>query len=189
MNKSLLALALLGSFAASASAQSSVTIFGVLDLGLKHVRNGSAGSLTTVANGENSSSRLGFRGAEDFGGGLKAEFWLESDVGVDTGTAGQSATATNTFASFWNRRSTISLTSSGWGELRLGRDYAPTHGVVCVYDPFGCVGLAQVSTFRHGHAANAVEPGHQLAPDLFRHRQEDLKLIRGGVRLHVSSIR
>lgn len=156
MKKSLLALALLGSFAASTSAQSPVTIFGVLDLSLKHVRNGSASSLTTQANGDNASSRLGFRGVEDLGGGLRAEFWLESDVGVDSGTAGQSATATNNFASFWNRRSTVSLASASWGELRLGRDYVPTHGVVCVYDPFGCVGPAQVSTFRNSHAVNAV---------------------------------
>lgn len=156
MKKFLSVVAVFGTFAISASAQSSVTIFGVLDVSLKQVRNGSAGSIKSEGNGDNSSSRLGFRGSEDLGDGLRAEFWLESDVGVDTGSGGQSASASNSFASFWNRRSTISLTSANWGELRLGRDYVPTHGVVCVYDPFGCVGPAQVTTFRSAYAVNAT---------------------------------
>ena len=112
--------------------------------------------MKSEGNGDNSSSRLGFRGSEDLGDGLKAEFWLESDVGVDTGVGGQTASASNSFASFWNRRSTISLASAKWGELRLGRDYVPTHGVVCVYDPFGCVGPAQVTTFRSAYAVSAA---------------------------------
>jgi predicted porin len=156
MNKSLLALAVLGSIGFSASAQTSVTIFGVLDVSIKRVHNGSAGSITSEATGDNSSSRIGLRGSEDLGGGLKAEFWLESDVSVDTGVGGQLASASNTFASFWNRRSTVALVSASLGELRFGRDYVPTHGVVCVYDPFGCVGPAQVTTFRGGHAVNAT---------------------------------
>lgn len=145
MNKQILVLALSAAFASVASAQSSVTIFGVLDVSLKQVKNGSAGSLKSQGNGDNSSSRLGFRGSEDLGGGLRAEFWLEGDVGVDTGSGGQ-----------WGRRSTISLSSASMGELRMGRDYVPTHGVVCVYDPFGCVGPAQVTTFRSQHAVAAT---------------------------------
>ena len=62
-------------------------------------------------------SRWGIRGTEDLGGGLYAGFWLESAVLPDTGAAQ---------AAFWGRRSTVSLGSKDYGELRLGRDYTPT---------------------------------------------------------------
>ena len=124
MKKSVLALAVLGAFAGVASAQSSVTMFGVVDLNVMSVDNDDR----TYSMGTDgmSSSRLGFRGVEDLGGGLKASFWLEMGLAADTGrNAGVwgngigLATATSLF---FNRRSTVSL-SNQWGELRLGRDY------------------------------------------------------------------
>jgi predicted porin len=75
MKKSLLALAALTAFAGVASAQSSVTLFGVVDLAATKSMPIRERSLMTTDG--NSSSRLGFRGVEDLGGGLKAGFWLE----------------------------------------------------------------------------------------------------------------
>ncbi|MEO6364126.1 MAG: porin, partial [Caldimonas sp.] len=76
MKKSLLALAVLGTFAGVASAQSSVTLYGTVDMAGTFVKNdGSSRRLSLATNGIN-SSQLGFRGVEDLGGGLKAGFNL-----------------------------------------------------------------------------------------------------------------
>jgi predicted porin len=152
MKKSVLALAVLGAFAGAASAQSSVTLFGVVDLNVMTVDNGDR----TYSMGTDgmSSSRLGFRGVEDLGGGLKASFWLEAGVAPDTGRnagtwgngdlplAGTTAREGNQL--FFNRRSTVSL-SNQWGELRLGRDYTATFWNWTVFDPFGTNGVGAAS--------------------------------------------
>ena len=134
MKKSLLALAALTAFAGVASAQSSVTLFGIVDLAARNVKNGSAGSIKSLSQDGNASSRFGVRGVEDIGGGLRAGFWLEGAVSPDTGNAGA------TGGGFWNRRSTVSLLG-GFGELRLGRDYTPTFWNHTLFDPFGTVGI------------------------------------------------
>jgi predicted porin len=130
MKKSLLALAALTAFAGAASAQSSVTLFGVVDLSARYTEYGDAGQYQLAQDG-NASSRLGFRGVEDLGGGLKAGFWIEGAMSADTGTAqGQT----------WQRRSTVSL-MGGFGEVRLGRDYTATFWNWTVFDPFGTNGV------------------------------------------------
>src|SRR5206468_9152573 len=131
MKKSLLALAVLGAYAGVASAQSSVTLFGTLDVGPKYLKNsGRARQLSEQTDGIN-SSELRFQGIEDLGGGLKAGFNVRSGMNPDTGTAN---------AKFWNRRSTVSLYSNA-GELRLGRDYVPTFWTQALFDPFGFNGI------------------------------------------------
>ena len=131
MKKSLLALAALTAFAGVASAQSSVTLFGVVDLSLRNVKN-HGGAVKSLSPNGMGSSRLGFRGVEDLGGGLRAGFWLEGDVDASVGqNAGQS----------WQRRSTVSL-MGGFGEIRLGRDYTPDFWNHTVFDPFGTNGVA-----------------------------------------------
>ncbi len=129
MKKSLLALAALTAFAGVASAQSSVTLFGIVDVNARGVDNGN-GTRSTINTDGNASSRLGFRGVEDLGGGLKAGFWIEGAMSADTGGTGQT----------WQRRSTISL-MGGFGEIRLGRDYTPTFWNHTVFDPFGTNGV------------------------------------------------
>jgi len=143
MKKSLLALAALTAFAGVASAQSSVTVFGGIDLAARNVKNGPAGSIKSLSSDGNYSSRLGFRGVEDLGGGLKAGFWLEGGLGADTGGFG-SPTAT------WNRRATASLMGD-FGEIRLGRDYTPTFWNHTQFDPFGTNGV--------GNANNLIGTG------------------------------
>ena len=83
MKKSVLALAVLGAFAGVASAQSSVTMFGVVDLNVQTVSNNDR--VYGMSTDGMASSRLGFRGVEDLGGGLKAGFWLEAGLAPDTG--------------------------------------------------------------------------------------------------------
>ena len=86
MKKSLLALAALTAFAGVASAQSSVTVFGVVDVSMRQVNYGDVDQSQLATDG-NSSSRLGFRGVEDLGGGLRAAFHIEGSLVADNGNA------------------------------------------------------------------------------------------------------
>ncbi|WP_430407239.1 porin [Hydrogenophaga sp.] len=136
MKKTLIALAAVAATGA-AFAQSSVTLFGIVDLNIRNVRQG-GDNLTSMSQDGIASSRLGFRGVEDLGGGMSAGFWLEAGLNPDTGTpAGVQ----------FQRRSTVSL-MGGFGEVRLGRDYTPTFWNHTVYDPFGTNGVgSSVNTF------------------------------------------
>jgi predicted porin len=142
----LAALALAGSTGA-AFAHSSVTLFGGLDAGMRHVSN-AAGSKTAMQSGNNYTSRWGIRGEEDLGGGLKASFWLETALNVANGNAG----STN---QFWDRRSTVSLSGS-YGELRLGRDYTPIFRGFSPTDIFGYAGAASMVSLYSASASNVV---------------------------------
>lgn len=147
MKKSLFTLAALSAFAAGAYAQSSVTLYGIVDAAARQVKNGSAGSQKQLASGSNATSRWGLRGVEDLGGGMKAGFTLESGIGLDTGT---------TDAKFWGRRSTVSL-MGGFGEVRLGRDYTPT-AYNTFADEFGIVGVGSRGIFSYGAGSNLGSP-------------------------------
>lgn len=145
MKKSLLALAALTAFAGVASAQSSVTLFGIVDLAARSVKNHS-GSIKSLSTNGQVSSRLGVRGVEDLGGGLRAGFWLEGDLVGDTGNpAGQT----------WQRRSTVSL-MGGFGEVRLGRDYNPVFNTFVSHDIFAYVGVASSGNLRSRFYATPV---------------------------------
>lgn len=165
MKKSLIALAVLAA-AGTASAQSSVTLFGIVDATVQRVSNSGGPSVTRLHNSGESSSRLGFRGTEDLGGGLSGSFWLEAGLNNDDGT-GQTLSTNNQFSSasgtallsgagannanvnnrasngtglVFNRRATVSL-AGGFGEIRLGRDYTPQFWNLTVFDPYGTVGV------------------------------------------------
>ena len=164
MKKSLVALAALA-FVGVASAQSSVTLFGVVDATVAF-GNGSIANRTQLTNSGYNSSRLGFRGTEDLGGGLNASFWLEAGLNNDNGsgqgtntnnqstggltlnnapaTASQAALNGNQGLTF-NRRSTVSL-GGAFGEVRLGRDYTPQFWNQTSFDPFGTNGVGQTQT-------------------------------------------
>lgn len=118
MKKSLIALAVLASSGA-AMAQSSVSVYGLLDVWVgsqKNTTNGvTAGSFGKMASNEGlATSRLGFKGTEDLGGGLKANFQIETTVGLDQPAA----------TSLGDRQSWVGL-SGGFGEVRLGRVWTP----------------------------------------------------------------
>lgn len=136
MKKALIALAVLGLTGGAAVAQSSVTLFGVLDADVKYVKTGSV-TLKKLDSGGLSTSRFGVRGTEDLGGGLKAGFWLESQVDTDTGVAGGGS-------AFWGRRATVSL-AGDFGEVRLGRNKTVSRLHLEDFDPTSFTGLGSVS--------------------------------------------
>jgi predicted porin len=139
MNTRNLALALVASGAA-AGAAAQVTLGGVADAAVRHVDNEGLGSVSSLVSGSNATSRLIVRGAEDLGGGLSAGFHLEHGILLDSGSQASSTL-------FWDRRSTLSLTSTRLGELRAGRDFVPSYVGWSRYDPFGYVGVASSSNF------------------------------------------
>ncbi|NPC55605.1 porin [Caenimonas soli] len=130
-------------------AQSSVTLFGIVDAAYAH-GSGSTASRNQLTSGSNASSRVGFRGTEDLGGGLSASFWLEAQFNTDNGTglatntnnqtSGTGTAAAGTQGLNFNRRSTVSL-AGPWGELRLGRDYTGHYRNRVDTDPFSVVGV------------------------------------------------
>ena len=138
MKKSLLALAVLGAFAGVASAQSSVTLFGTVDVNGRYIKNSGTDRRFSMGTDGINASQLGFRGVEDLGGGLKAGFSLVAGVNADSGT---------TNGKFFNRRSTVSLFSNG-GELRLGRDYTPIFWNQTIFDAFGTLGIGESNGVR-----------------------------------------
>ena len=131
MKKSLLALAVLGAFAGVASAQSSVTLSGTVDVNGRYVKNDTQERRVSLSTDGINSSQLVFSGREDLGGGLWAGFNLNAGHNPDTGTSN---------SKFWNRRSTVSL-GGNFGEVRLGRDYTPTFWNTTIFDAFGTNGL------------------------------------------------
>ncbi len=166
MKKSLLALAVLGAFAGAASAQSSVTIYGVVDLAVQKSNGGNTyspgvcevpsatgtcGPLGTKAwkLQQSTASRLGFRGTEDLGGGLSAQFQIEHRFTPDDGASG---------GIFWGGRSYVQLTSAAAGSVYLGREYAPFFWLAAKSDPFGLDGVGQFTGMVYGLAGTHETP-------------------------------
>ena len=149
MKKSLIALAVLAASGA-AMAQSSVTLFGIVDATYAY-GSGSVADRSRLTNSGYNSSRLGFRGVEDLGGGMSASFWLEAGMnndngsGANTSTNNQATGATGGGGLTFNRRSTVSL-NGGFGEVRLGRDFTPQFWNLTVFDPFGTNGVGTTQT-------------------------------------------
>ncbi|MFJ9448779.1 porin [Herbaspirillum sp. NPDC101397] len=108
--------------AGSASAQSLVTIYGIVDTGVVYTTNANAAGNSVfkmpTLTGE-FPSRIGFKGTEDLGGGLQALFVLEGGFGVDTGTMGQGNR-------LFGRQSFVGLKGE-WGQLMLGRQANMTY--------------------------------------------------------------
>ncbi|AIO49213.1 MULTISPECIES: porin [Burkholderia] len=115
MKKSLLALVALGAFAGAAHAQSSVTLYGIIDEGLLFNNNAGGKHLYSMASGVMQGSRFGLRGTEDLGGGLKAIFTLENGFDVNSGKLGQGGL-------MFGRQAYVGL-SSQYGTVTLGRQY------------------------------------------------------------------
>ena len=135
MKKHLIALAALALVSGMASAQSSVTVYGTVDVGLLTQNHtvgalgNDIGSTQSVANGGISPSIWGFKGSEDLGNGLKASFNLEAHFSADTG-AGTGATA-------FRRQANVGLSSANWGALTLGNQYSPAVLAFAATDPRG----------------------------------------------------
>ena len=139
MKKSLLAVAALGAFASAAQAQSSVTVYGIMDIGYvggnSRVASGTAvtkGTSNTFTGGAESTNRIGFKGTEDLGGGSSAFFTVELGLEPASTTSGFKNSATTE-----NRQSFVGLKKNGIGQFALGTQYTLVHQSVALTDAGG----------------------------------------------------
>lgn len=137
MQKKLIALAVAGLVSAPAFAQSNVQIYGIMDLGFRTLsgaeNTGPAGTANLkrysgIDNDGQASSRIGFRGTEDLGNGMKAFFQIEQGLDADRNAAGG------------NRQIFVGM-EGNFGRVWLGRDFNPSRAMVTGLDPFGSTGI------------------------------------------------
>jgi len=177
MKKSLIALAALA--ATSAFAQSSVTMYGNIDVGYgAHKTTNLDGTVATkssgVMDGSYAGSRIGFRGTEDLGGGLKANFVIEQGIS-STSADGFNKRVASAFHqvdnggtySTGNNRQTYAGVSGGFGEIRAGYQYTNSYDLVAFNDlsrsefqgggfQNGTSGMSTISAHANGTRANAI---------------------------------
>ncbi len=155
MKKSLLAAALIAGFAGAAHAETSVTLYGILDGGIGYERvDGTLlgqevdAKRTGLIDGVSKSNRWGLKGTEDLGNGLQAVFVLES--GFDIGTGNTSS------GRLFHRQATVGLRSDAWGQLDFGRQTnIASKYFAGVASPFG-IGWGQAKAGTTFGAANSV---------------------------------
>jgi predicted porin len=161
MKKSLIALAALSAFATAAQAQSSVTVYGLFDVSVESTdSNALANNVVTKTtntgrDGGLAGSRIGFRGTEDLGGGLKANFVAEFQYSPTEANNGLASTT---------RLGFVELQSASMGSIRAGRQVSPTKAVNDSYTTFGnsswnvggvTGGVEAADTTNYLHTANA----------------------------------
>ncbi len=149
MKKTLIAAAVLAGIGAAgtAQAQSSVTLYGIVDAGYLYSKTEGQKARSGIDSGMQSDSRIGIRGTEDLGSGLKANFLLESGINVDDGTTSQSA--------LFNRQSWVGLSSDRFGEIRVGRQFILGSSYFTGIDPFG-------TTFRNAGMGTTFLAANQV---------------------------
>ena len=135
---SLITTAILGLTSATAMAQSSVTLYGIVDAAFVYTSKQpvtgatppAVGNRAQIEGGQLATSRWGIRGSEDLGGGMKANFTLEGTLGNDVGSGGSGT------ASLFDRNATVGV-SGGFGALTLGRQNILAVDAVASVDPIG----------------------------------------------------
>src|SRR6516225_1582592 len=134
MKKSTITVAALALLASPAFAQSSVTIYGKIDLGLVIDSGSSAGKSVRISSGVTGGSRLGFKGVEDLGGGYKAAFQLETGFCADSAAGAPNFCTGNN--QFMGRQAHGDLTGA-FGAISAGRQYSIGFNNLSTIDPFG----------------------------------------------------
>jgi GBP family porin len=166
MKKSLIALAVLGAFSAGAAAQSSVTLYGIVDIGLQYnkfgVNRGTAAApnfqqeaVWGVESGYQSGSRLGVRGSEAIGNGLNVVYTLEAGFDVSTGVSGQGGR-------LFGRQAWGGF-QGNWGTVVLGRIATPSSGTGS-FDMFGQIDPFSTGWGQAGLQATFI-PSNSLRED------------------------
>jgi predicted porin len=145
MQKKLIALAVAGLVSAPAFAQSNVTIYGVADAYMAFGEHGS-NDMSAINSGGLAGSRLGFRGTEDLGNGLKAVFTFEQGYNIDNGTGLGG-----------NSRQSFVGVAGGFGSVTAGRVYAP--GFDHVVDAFGNSGILSPQSILAGDVGASIDAG------------------------------
>lgn len=137
MKKTLLAAALVTGFAGVAHAETSVTLYGLVDAGIGYqqtkVTQGDAFTKTRdigLINGVKNGNRWGLKGTEDLGNGTSAIFQLESGFDLGNGRSSQGGR-------LFGRKAIVGLTGDNWGTLTLGRQYNVADDFISPIDPFG----------------------------------------------------
>jgi len=175
MKKSLLALAALGAFAGLAQAQSSVTVYGIIDVGFAKIdgtngadssvsnRNGAKTAIGAFNSSNLATSRLGFRGVEDIGGGTRASFVAEIGLTpTSNGFSGSSNVGSSPLGATYphnsnavdNRQTYLGLGQKGIGEARIGRQYTPVHESMCATNAGQCNGIAGDLIYQGANSSN-----------------------------------
>lgn len=165
MQKKIIALAIAGLASTAAFAQSNVTIYGRADIGYQS-RGGNDGGVQgtqhkgEIASGLNSGSRIGFKGVEDLGNGLKTVFQAEFGIALDQQTtvaATTNATSNTNTATWTNRNSYVGL-AGGFGTVVAGRLDGVRYGIYGKYDAFanGGIGNFTQMTTQYDRADNAI---------------------------------
>jgi len=183
MKKSLFAAAALGAFAGAAQAQSSVTVYGIIDVGYvgsNQISAGNTANSTTgqpiskstaggIAAGAQSTNRLGFRGTEDLGGGTSAFFTYEVALGINDsnslGSNGSPLSQNGTGVANQNRQAFVGLAQKGLGRLSMGTQYTPIHTNVGLTSANGQNNIMGDMIYTAGTTQNfSVTSGAQNSP-------------------------
>ena len=126
MKQKLIIGAVAAAIAGAEQAQSSVTLYGIIDDGITYVSNAGGHALWKLDDGINQASRWGLHGTEELGGGLKAVFTLENGFSLNTGTASHGG-------ALFGRRAFVGLSSTTFGTLLAGYDYDFIYDYVSYY--------------------------------------------------------
>jgi len=173
MQKKLIALAVASLASGAAFAQTNVTMYGVADAGYVYSSGGAGGGavrvpgvgtanvsiagnnvFSGVVSGILSGSRLGFRGEEALGNGLKAIFTLEYSLNIDSNTGvGYSGSSTGLNA----RQQFVGLSGANWGTVALGRQYSPGYQATSNNDPMGGA-TVESQSFLSNNAGYTITP-------------------------------
>ena len=150
MKKAVAGLAVLTAISGGAAAQTSVSVYGVMDIGIaRRDDSNPAGKTVSMESGQQSGSRLGFKGREDLGGGMAAQFVLESGINLDTGTSGQGGR-------LFGRQAYVGL-DGNFGGVKLGRQQTVLYTALDKIDPFH-INLAGNSQKVFGYGTYAADP-------------------------------
>ena len=157
-NKTLVAAAVLAMGSTVAQADSSVTLYGVIDAGFQvstqSLANGYSTSNVGIANGVQQGNRFGIKGSEDLGNGLRATFTLESGFNLGNGASQQGGT-------LFGRQSWVGLESDKLGYARLGKQYNFATDYVGAIDPF-LLGFGQANMGATFGAANTTRYNNMI---------------------------
>jgi len=141
MQKKIIALAVAGLVSGAAFAQTNITIYGIADMSYVYASDSykdNTDSIHKMYSGGQSGSRLGFKGTEDLGNGLAANFRLEQGINMDNGGAAQNG-------SLYSRWATVGLSGKSWGEVQFGRRDTLSDELIGGFDVTGRNTIAQAS--------------------------------------------
>ena len=133
-SRNIIAAGIMLALAGGALAQSNVTVYGTVDVGVAHMSSSGIKSQNVVDNGLNAPSRLGFRGVEDLGNGLKALFTLEYNIAPDQNSGIGDAASKTQWTGSQSRQAFVGL-SGDFGTLAAGRLQTAGFYFACSYNP------------------------------------------------------